>query len=363
MDDINVSFKIFFEESFNRNEKVVLLKGDLSNYDWTSLKEEIIKNSELPYFQSQVLTLKNNDKFILELKQPYPKELSKITQIYNGYTFSHLISVFKEKFKGKMETIKLIFVLKKIDEEPNQEMEKYYNFLRKALNDTWKIEKENIKKDLKEAELTESQMNFIYSNLSKNDKKSENKMQKIPKIPKNYKKSIIVCNNCLSKNFYKFRYICSYCDNYNLCYKCYKKYEHNKEHNFIIINDTTKVLGDITKYDNKISPNYIELQGQKEAFNVQIKIANTGEVDLNKCFIGYIKFDRNYLICKKYEIQEKFEKNDIKDISLRIDFNDTDNIDITTFEGHFRMFNSYGIPFGDILKIKVVNEPIFKNDL
>jgi hypothetical protein len=361
MDDINASFKIFFEESFNKDEKVVLLKGDLSSFDcWKSLKDEIIKNSELPYFQSQSLTLKNNDQFILKLQKPYPNELSNISSIYNEFTFSHLISVFKEKLKGKNENVKLIFILKKVDEEPNQENEKYYNFLRKALNDTWKIEKENIKKDLKEAELTKSQMNFIYSNLSKNNKISEKKMQK---NLKNYKKSIIVCNNCLSQNFYKFRYICSYCDNYNLCYKCYKKCEHNKQHNFIIINYTTKVLGDITKYDNKISPNYIELKGQKEAFNVQIKIANTGEVDLSKCFIGYIKFDRNYLICKKYEIQEKFEKNVIKDISLRIDFNDTDNIEITTFEGHFRMFNSYGIPFGDILKIKVINESIFKNDL
>ena len=180
MDDINACFKIFFEQSFNKDEKVVLLKGDLSSFDcWKSLKDEIIKNSELPYFQSQSLTLKNNDQFILKLQNPYPNELSNISSIYNEFTFSQLISVFKEKLKGKNENVKLIFTLKKVDEEPNQENEKYYTFLIKALNDTWKVEKENIKKDLKEAELTKSQMNFIYSNLSKNDKISEKKCRKI----------------------------------------------------------------------------------------------------------------------------------------------------------------------------------------
>ena len=349
---MSVNFKIFFKTSHDE-DNVVLMKGDLFNYDWKSLREAIIQNSQLPYFQSKALTLNNNDIFILELSNPPKNELSKINFIHNEFTFSYLISILKEELKEDLNHLKLKFTLEKRDKEPNSDMPKYFNYLKNVLNDTWKIEKENIKTELNDIALNESQMNFIYSNLNENNKNSKN--NKKFKIENN---NIIVCNNCLSKTFYKFRYICSYCDNFNLCYKCYKKYEHNKQHNFIIFN-VAKTVNDITKYDNKISPNYIELKGKKEHFDVQFRIANTGEVDLKGCFIGYIKFDKNYLICNKYEIKDGLEKNDIKEVQLKIHFNDTDNIDINTFEGHFRMFNSYGIPFGDILKIKVINEPTF----
>ena len=62
------------------------------------------------------------------------------------------------------------------------------------------------------------------------------------------------------------------------------------------------------------------------------------------------------MFCKKYEINEDIKRNDIKDIELEIFFDDTKNNYIVDFEGNFRMFNKYGIPFGDILIIKLHND-------
>lgn len=357
---MNISFKIFLEEI----GKVVLIKGDLMDYDWDTLREKIIENSNNSYFKNQNLSLNNNDKFILEFKPiDLPGlDLSKLSSsIYNEFTFSYFISKSEEYYKKNKRGLRVKFILKKTNKEPNLELEKYGICLKNALNDVWKNEKENIKKELNEKELTNIKINYLYSNknINKIDKNKNNKNN-------NDNNNNIVCNNCLTNYFYKYRYMCSYCDNYNLCPKCYGTDNHNKEHNFIVFkqpqNDNDN--DNISQYDNKINPNYIELKNKKDSFEVNFKLANTGGNDLIDCFIGYINFDKNYLYCDKYEIKqnfENFEKNEIKDIKLKIHFHKyeyLENIDFTinTFEGHFRMFNKNGIPFGDILKIKVINE-------
>lgn len=77
---------------------------------------------------------------------------------------------------------------------------------------------------------------------------------------------------------------------------------------------------------------------------------------MKDCYITFIKFDENNLICKKYEIKDDLEKSFSKEIELEIFFNNSNYDYILDFEGHFRMFNKYGIPFGDILVIKLHND-------
>lgn len=362
---MNISFKIFLEG----HDNVVLIKGDLMDFDWDTLREKIIENSNNSYFKSQNLSLNNNDKFILVFKEnenfnfPVDLDLSKLSSIYNEFTFSYLISKLEEYFEQKkFLDLKIKFNLKKTNEESNLELQKYGICLKNALIDAWKNEKENIKKELNEEELNNIKINYLYSskNINKIDKNKNNKNN-------NDNNNNIVCNNCLTNYFYKYRYMCSYCDNYNLCPKCYGTDSHNLEHNFIVFkqpendNDNDKDKDNISQYDNKISPNYIEFKNKKDSFEVKFKLANTGGVDLKDCFIGYINFDKNYLYCDKYKIGENFERNEIKDINLKIFFHKCEyleNMDfsINTFEGHFRMFNKNGMPFGDILKIKVIND-------
>ena len=79
---------------------------------------------------------------------------------------------------------------------------------------------------------------------------------------------------------------------------------------------------------------------------------------MKDCYFNYINFNDNNLICKKYTISEDLIKNNNKEIELEINFKNTQDDYYFDYEGHFRMFNKYGIPFGDILIIKLSNDSL-----
>ena len=346
---MSINFKIVFEESLNSNENVVLLRGNLLKYTWNSLKKNIIENSHNSYFLNNNLMLKDNN-FFLEIIEAFDNDFSKNPIIYNEISFSYLIEKIKEyKNKNPDKNINLKFSLKKTSIIQKSENDKKLTYLKDTLNTFWKKEKQIIKNQLNEIELTNSEMYF----LSKNNKHYKYIKQL------NLIKSNNICNKCLTINFDGYKYICSYCNNYNLCYNCYKADNHNKKHNFILFKQIIET-DEIYKFNNKIIPNDIIFTNIKESFYIDLKIANTGEKDLINCFIGYIKFDKNYLYCDKYEIIDNFKNNDLIEIKIKIYFDDLNDIDFNTFEGHFRMFTKNGIPFGDILKVKIVNDYISK---
>ena len=66
---MSINFKIFFQKTLDQQENIVLLRGNLLNFDWNSLREKIIENSHSSYFQSNNLMLNKNDKFSLELTE------------------------------------------------------------------------------------------------------------------------------------------------------------------------------------------------------------------------------------------------------------------------------------------------------
>ena len=349
---MSINFKIFFQENLDNHENIVLIRGNLLKFDWNTLREKIIENSQSSYFKSNNLALNRNDKFILELTERFDKlDTSKISSIYNDITFSYLIEKIKAyKEENPDENLLLKFSLEKKEILPEPNINKYEICLKESLKKFWKNEKEKIKNELNEIELSNSEIIFLNKNLKNNN---ENQISHINTI----------CNKCLSINFFGFQYICAYCDNYNLCHHCYKTYNHNKEHNFILFKQPI-IAEDINKYDNKISPNSQIFKNIKESFDINFIIANTGEKDLSNCYITYIKFGKNFLYCNKYTFEDKFEKNKKKNITLKIFFNEKDNININfnIFEGDFRMFNKQGIPFGDILKIKVINNYVCRID-
>ena len=345
---MSINFKIFFKETLNNS--VVLIRGNLLKFDWNALKESIIKNSQLSYFKSNNLALTMNDNFILELTEKFQKlDISQIPSIYNDITFSYLLEKLKAyNEKNPDENLLIKFQLVKKENLPVSNIEKYEICLKESLKSVWKNEKEKIKNKLNEMELTNREIIFLNKKLKNNNENNNSHLNTI-------------CNNCLSINFFGYRYICSYCHNYNLCYQCYKTYNHNKEHNFILFKKPI-IEDDINKYDNKISPCSQIFKNIKKSFDINFDIANTGEKNLSNCYITYIKFDKNFLYCEKY-IFDKFEKNENRNIKLKICFNEKDNanINFNIFEGDFRMFNKFGVPFGDILKIKVKNNYVEDN--
>ena len=341
---MSVDFKIFLENSLDNNKSVVLLRGNLLEYTWNSLKMKMIENSNNSYFINNNLEIKDNN-FFLEIIETFNNDFYKNLNIYNQVSFSYLIEKIKEyQNKNPNKNISLKLSLRKADNIQKLEIDKNLIYLKDILNTIWKKEKQKIKEHLNEIELANSEINFLAKN-NKNYKHSK----KLNLFQNNN-----ICNNCLSINFDGYKYTCAYCTNYNLCYNCFKEDNHNKEHNFILFKKI-KEYEEIYKYNNKIIPNSMIFTNKKESFYIDFKIANTGEKDLINCFIGYIKFDKNYLYCDKYEIRENFKSNENKEITIKIFFDDLDIVDFTIFEGHFRMFTKLGTPFGDILKIKIIN--------
>jgi len=342
---MSINFKIYFEKIEKEKTNVVLLKGNLELYDWKSLKEKIINNSNHLYFKNNNLEINNNDIILLKIiEAPEIKFFDNIKEIFDERTFDYLLKRLKFiKNKNNEEELMIKFQLSKVKEEPKSNLSNFDIILKDALNNCFKNEKERIKKILNEIELTKSYNDILNKFFIKN--------KLINKENKN-----ITCNKCLNKNFYGPRYVCSYCNNFNLCYLCYKKYDHEPKHNFIIIKHPIQNEEDIIKYNNIISPNVQYFHNKKGAFKINFNLINNGEKNLKDCYISYIKFDENNLICKQYKIEEDFEKSTSKEIEIEIFFHKSNYDYILDFEGNFRMFNKYGIPFGDILVIKLHND-------
>ena len=79
---------------------------------------------------------------------------------------------------------------------------------------------------------------------------------------------------------------------------------------------------------------------------------------MKNCYITYINFNGNYLWCEKFIIKDNFERNNTIEAIIKMNFKDQNNNKNGMFEGHLRMFNQNGVPFGDVLKIRVKNEKI-----
>ena len=288
---MSINFKIYFEQKDNEKNNVVLLKGDLLKFNWQLLKEKVITNSNHLYFKSNNLSINKGDKFILQIiDEKYV--FNNINEIFDERTFDYLLNKLKE-IKNEDVEEKIKFHLIKVKEKPKENLAKFDIFLKESLNNNWKNEKERINNELDEVELTKGYIDHInkfYIENKFNSKQNEN----------------IICNKCLKRNFYGPRYICAYCNNFNLCYLCYKKFVHEPEHNFIIIRYPIQNKENINKYNNLITPNIHLFHNVKSSFKVKFNLINTGNQNLKDCFITYIKFNENSLICQKHIIKKDF---------------------------------------------------------
>ena len=335
-----MSFKIFFKEK--ALEKNIIVKGEFKKFEWSHLKDEIINNSKRLEFKSKNKEIKDKDDFVLEFG-PLPKNFDfPLSSVWNTNTYTYFVENLKiYQQNNPNEDIKIRLFLKKVEKLPKWSLPKYDAYLKGVLESTWTVEEKKIINKLNNLELFKAKFLFMAKS---------NKSRKKDIIHNN-----IICNSCLTFNIEGFRYVCSYCKNYNLCQKCFHlRREHNQEHIFILVK--SPINDDITKYNNKFLQCWEVFKNRFSSFEIKIQIANIGEKDLKNCFISYIKFTGSYLLCEKFIITENFVKNEIKEIKLKIIL--PDEKDKSSFEGHFRMFNANGLPFGDVLTVKVMNDSL-----
>ena len=331
-----MSFKIAYKEK--ELEKKILVKGKFADFEWNRIREHIIQNSK-KYGKE----FKDKDDFVIEFIESPKKFTFELKSIWNKKTYNFLLDnlkIFKEN--NPNEDIKFRFGVLKVDKLPKWNVPKYDVFLNDSLVNTWKIEEEKIKNTLNNYELVK--------------KDAILKMQKVEEVNGN-KNENIKCDSCLATDFLGPRYTCSYCNNFNLCKKCFNLRNHNPKHNFIMFKEP--VAGDeIIKYNNKFNPSTEIFTNIYQSFDVSFKIANIGEKNLKNCYITYINFNGNYLWCPKFIINDNCEKNNTIEVVLKINFKEQNNNNKGLFKGYFRMFSQNGVPFGDVLKIKVKNDKV-----
>ena len=323
--------------TFEKDINIVLFKEDLLSYPkYELIKEKILEKAN----NSKYLKLSPTEKFILKILN---YEIEELKSVWNSDTYSYLYERIKKNPPSKMKLI-----ICKVDKYPEWNPPIYGTILKESLNSAWNITKKEIEEELSEKYLNNGKRLFIQ------DKKDKD--QNIRDALFNEFHLKVVCNNCFNSDFSGARYICSECDNFNLCEFCQKntRINHNPEHTFIKLNEP--VFLNIQKYSCIFCQNKKLIKKDLEPFEIDIDIINNGENNLKGCFISPIRFGKKYLGCLKKTILTDCYKGDKIRLEVLMKFDDDldeENLQ-DVYEGYFRLITSKGIPFGDIFYIKVI---------
>lgn len=338
---MNSTFKIFIQKSANS----VVCKGILNNFkNYKDLSDKVFEDTQKGIFKKKNLSLNKSDKFILkfeEIKDDFNNFIPE--EIKSGIFDENSFKFFKEKLiaHGKDEKYKLY--IEKVDSFPKFIVKGEEDILNESLKKYWDIALKDITSELNLKKLEESNNEF---------KKLKKEKEKNEEIMKKNKHNNVICSNCFQKDFNGKRFICSECDNYNLCQECEKilleKGIHQREHILIQINKNLDE--DISKYSIILGNYRKEFQNVEDVFNIEIVLVNNGDNDLQNCYILPIRYGEDYLRCEKVKINESIERNYSEKIKMMIIL---PNSDKKYYEGYFRMFTPSGLPFGQVIFIKV----------
>lgn len=337
---MDLKFKLYLKDTYKGHKDKVILSGQFSKYngDYNELRVDIVKNVKK---NKIVAEFSKDEKFVLEFVNE--NKISGLDCIFNVDSYKYFLGLTQIYTFPSNQVKLLLKILKKNEDFPIFKPPQYENVLTKSLTETM----EQIKTELNS--ITNSDLIKTKKNFYKNIKEGE------------LFHGNIVCNNCLNANFYGDRYMCCECDNVNLCENCWRKQNHEKEHTFIKI--TKPILLELDEYNNSFVQNELFFKNEYGNFQIEIEIINVGEKDLMGCFILPIRYSKKYLGCLKKTITDEFKVGEKKKINLNIILGEQDeNIGETDldsqkiYEGYFRMYTKEGLPFGEVLYVKIMNE-------
>ena len=280
--------------------------------------------------------------------QYFPEILE--NRIWDNHSFEY----FKEKLSVRgLKNAKYLFELEIINNTIKPfSRPKYDNLLENALEKIWTPIFNDItgKVGLKDLEKLQVEYAKKKEKLEENEKKINGKHENI------------VCNQCFKNNIKGKRFVCAECNNFNLCQECeklfYKQQIHDRKHTLIQVNKPlSKDENNALKYSNIITKNNIELkvegEGDIEELEIEFDLINNGLTNLQKCYILPVRYGDDYLKCLPYFINESIDMNYSQKIKLNLKSPDSGK---KYYEGYFRMFTPEGIPFGQVLNVKVFLE-------
>ena len=178
----------------------------------------------------------------------------------------------------------------------------------------------------------------------------------------------IKCNVCNKENIKGVRYMCTKCDNYNICSNCEQNIAHDPGHIFIKIRKPlkeekellTKINKDL-KYKNReynysVEPTNMEFKINNKEMNVlsqQITLKNTG----NKPWEGAIFkcLPHSQIRGKSIDIKKNVNEDTTVDIEIIFEnFKDKLKPSVNEYYVYYQMFNNKKEAFGNITKFKVI---------
>lgn len=310
----------------NDKKKAIVNKSLSSLTKYDSITEIIYKKSKYS----------TKDKIILRIDD---FKIGGLDCIFNSDTYSY----FMDKVKTS-NPAKITLYIEKVDDYPIWKPPQFLTIFKNSLISGWEKAKNRVKEGITEKDLLDGKNSFIESR-TKDDQNLNNI------------NVYVICNNCLNSDFRGPRYICSECDNYNLCNFCQEKARasHNPEHTFIILSkqEFNDVEEDIQLFSSIIHDNKRLLKIKHEPYTIDVEITNNGEEPLQGCFISPIRFGKNYLGCLKSTIVDECNKAEKTIIKVLITFEDGNDEIEDNYYGYYRLMTEKGIPFGDILYIQV----------
>jgi hypothetical protein len=335
------TFKIFG----SKEDKAVLLKGKINDFkDYKELKDKIIDASRNSKLKQQ--KIKERENFILNFMEDKKSNSYIQEDLTKGIWDNKTFSYFKEKLNLRgIQNGAYKFNIEKVQRLPKWKRKENHEILNEALDASWGPINEDIINSVTLNKLEESKV--IYNKKKEQLRNNEEKLN-------NEEHENVVCNNCFKKDFHGKRFICSECNNYNLCQECekifYQKQIHNREHTLIQVNKS--LTEQLFKYNNIIGNNNQEFKNVPSSFQLEISIINSGENDLKNCYILPVRFGDEYLTCNPKIVNDEVQRNMSLKIVLvvRVPHNNKGY-----FEGYFRMFTPNGMPFGNVLCVKVLN--------
>ena len=335
------SFKIFIK----KNSNSVFLKGKFEDYtNYSDLQQKIIKQTLTSSFKANKEMIKKSDLYKLEFGAKEDNSYIH-SELSEGIFDEESFHFFKNQLNAKgIKNGKYKLYIEKVDSLPKFKKKERDEILGESLKQFWNLTLEDITSELNLKKLEESKMKF--DKMKQEQKKNEEILQNITH-------NGIICSNCFKKDFTGKRFICAECDNYNLCQECEKflneKEIHQREHVLIQINKSLN--DDNLNYNNIIGKYQKEFQNVDKSFKFEFTVVNNGENDLQNCYILPVRYGETYLTCDAQKITESIQKGKNSKISLNVKLQQN----IGYFEGYFRMFTPNGLPFGNIINIKVMN--------
>ena len=333
------------------SNKVILGNSKIDKFEkYTNLKKAIKDGCE----RKAKSFLEERANFVLRFKEDEKGKLYFPEQLDNCIWDNPSFEFFKEKLSlRQINNARYTFEIEKVTKQHKPfNRPKFDILLKDSLEKLWAPISTDITRKVGLKELGKLQVE--YSKRKETLKENEKKI--------NGTHENIVCNNCFKNNIKGKRFVCAECNNFNLCQECekllYKQQIHDRKH--ILIQVNTPINGEennLLKYDNLISKNTFELKADSKSdidnLEIEFELVNNGLKDLQNCYFLPVRYGDDYLKCKTRVINEKIEMHYNEIIRLNLS---SPNSDKKYYEGYFRMFTPEGLPFGQVINVKVFLE-------